>query len=125
MLSIFRQPNKLCLNVYLKSDSSSLLPCNTAYKALLHPLQKRRGEAAGSPQVSLEQTRCGSSLQSHRPASQPPLRTLQPGSRRAGAVGGSTCAHRKGGTILDAKDLQPWQTLVTGDSVVCNLNSAV
>lgn len=81
-----------------------MLPANPFFTAYRSEEGRPRG-----PQVSLEQPRCGSA------AWQLPCRPHR----------GSACVHRKGGTIPDMKDLQPWQTLVTGGSVVCHLSSAV
>lgn len=87
----------------------------TLPKNPLLSLQRQKGEAVESPQISWSGHAVGSPRGAVADAAawQPP--------RRPPVL----CVHGKGGTILDAKDLQPWQTVVTGDTAVGNLECSL
>lgn len=83
------QTMKLCLNIHLNRGQQP--PALAHCLKPLFPLQKQKGEAMGSLQIS----RSG--------------HTVDHGSCCPRAL-----CDRKGGTTLDGKDLQPWQMLVMG-----------
>lgn len=92
-----------------RMQSPVMLPGN-ACRTLLPPIQKQGGGCRA--------------LWSRDAVCFPHGAACQPNNSRAHQPCWAPCAHRAGRAILNVRDLQPWQTLITGDSVTCNLSSA-